>query len=175
MYQKAKQGRRMAMKRMIQRMSLLLFAALVAGPAFAQDLYVYPEKGQSHEQIEQAKYKCYEWGKQQTGFDPMQAPSATSPPPQQGAQEGGAGRGAVRGGMVGLGVGAIAGDAGKGAAIGAASGALFGGMRRRDQQRREQQEQEQWAQQQASNYQHQRSQYNRAYAACLEGKGYTVR
>jgi hypothetical protein len=48
-------------------------------------------------------------------------------------------------------------------------------MRRRDQQRRQQQEQEQWAQQQAAQYSQARNNYNRALAACLEGRGYTVK
>ena len=33
----------------------------------------------------------------------------------------------------------------------------------------------QWAQQQAANYAKNRDSYNRAYSACLEGKGYTVK
>ena len=69
----------------------------------------------------------------------------------------------------------IADDAGKGAAIGAASGALIGGMRRRDQQSQQQQAEQQWANEQAANYTNQRNNYNRAYGACLEGRGYTVK
>jgi hypothetical protein len=154
--------------------TLLLFFG--AGGALAQqELIVYPSKGQSHEQMEQDKFSCYSWAKQQTGFDPMQRPTATAPPPEQEAQKGGVGRGAVRGGVTGLAVGAIAGDAGKGAAIGAAAGGLFGGMRRRDQVRQEDQANQQWAQDQAAQYTHRRKEYNRAYAACLEGKGYTVK
>ena len=63
----------------------------------------------------------------------------------------------------------------KGAAIGAASGALVGGMRRRDQQRQQQQAEQQWAQQETANYANQRNNYNRAYGACLEGRGYSVK
>jgi hypothetical protein len=144
-------------------------------PVFAQDPFIYPDKGQSPEQMEKDKFDCYNWAKGQTGFDPMQVPTATSAPPQQGAQQGGVARGAARGAAVGVAAGAIADDAGKGAAIGAASGALIGGMRRRDQQRQQQQAEQQWAQQEASNYANQRNNYNRAYGACLEGRGYTVK
>ena len=70
---------------------------------------------------------------------------------------------------------AIAGDAGKGAAIGAASGGVMGGMRRQDQVRQQEQVQERWAQEQAAQYAQKRNHYNRAYGACLEGKGYTVK
>lgn len=154
--------------------TLLLFFG--AGVALAdQELIVYPSKGQSQKQMEKDKYDCYTWAKKQTGFDPMAQPTASAPPPQQEAPRGGVGRGAVRGGVVGLAVGAIAGDAGKGAAIGAASGGLFGGMRRRDQVQQEEQAQEQWAQDQAAQYRQKRHEYNRAYGACLEGKGYTVK
>jgi hypothetical protein len=149
--------------------------SLLAGQTFADDLFVYPAKGQSQEQTEKDKAECYQWAKSQTGFDPMAPPAATSPPPQSGAPEGGAVRGAARGALVGVAVGAIAGDAGKGAAIGAASGGLLGGMKRRDQVARETHAQEQWAQQQAAQYQQKRDTYNRAYKACLEGRNYTVK
>jgi len=153
--------------------SVLLFGA---GAALAQqDLIVFPSKGQSQDQIEKDKYACYEWAKQQTGFDPMAQPRATAPPPEQEAPQSSAVRGAARGALVGVAVGAIAGDAGKGAAIGAASGGLFGGMRKRDQVRQQEQAQEQWAQEQAAQYAQKRNHYNRAYGACLEGKGYTVK
>jgi outer membrane lipoprotein SlyB len=143
--------------------------------AGAQDMFIYPEKGQSQDQQEKDKYQCYEWAKNQTGFDPMKAPQATAPPPQQEAPVGGVGRGAVRGGLVGVGVGAIAGDAGKGAAAGAVAGGLIGGMRRHDQQRQQAQAEQQWAEEQAANYTQNRNKYNRAYSACLEGRGYTVK
>ena len=81
---------------------ILLFTFLAAGYVLAQDLVIYPAKGQSQEQLDKDKYECYSWAKQQTGFDPMQQPKATEPPPQQQAQQGGVGRGAVRGGAVGL-------------------------------------------------------------------------
>ena len=159
----------------VQLLSWVLFALLFTGPAVAQDFVIYPAKGQSQEQMEKDKFECYTWAKQQTGFDPMQAPTATAPPPQQEAKQGGLVRGAARGALVGVTVGAIAGDAGKGAAVGAASGGLLGGMRRRDQVRQEEKAQDQWAQDQANQYARRRNEYNRAYSACLEGKGYTVK
>ena len=154
---------------------ILLFTFLAAGYVLAQDLVIYPAKGQSQEQMDKDKYECYTWGKQQTGFDPMQQPKATEPPPQQQAQQGGVVRGGARGAAVGAAAGAIAGDTGKGAAIGAASGAIVGGARRRDQQRQQQQAEQQYAQQQAATYTKNRDGYNRAYGACLEGRGYSVK
>ena len=164
---------------MVPRFLILLsmFVWTVGMPcmALSDEFFIYPNKGQSQEQIDKDKFECFQWAKQQTGFDPMAVPTASAPPPQQEAPKGGVGRGALRGGAVGVAAGAIAGDAGKGAAIGAASGALIGGMRRRDQQRRQEKAQQEWAQQQANEYYQNRDAYNRAYGACLEGREYTVK
>jgi hypothetical protein len=163
------------MKKIKWVVACFVLALMAVPPVFAQDPIIYPNKGQSSEQQEKDKFDCYTWAKGQTGFDPMQVPTATTAPPQEGAQQGGVVRGAGRGAVTGVAVGAIAGDAGKGAAIGAASGALIGGMRRRDQQRNQQQAEQQWANEQTANYANQRNNYNRAYSACLEGRGYTVK
>lgn len=156
-------------------MLLLVAVAITAGYSFAGEFMIYPGKGQSSEQMEKDKYECYQWAKQQSGFDPMAPPQATAPPPAEEAPKGGVVKGAARGALLGVAVGAIAGDAGKGAAIGAASGGLIGGMRRSDQQTKQEQSQKNWETQQAQQYQANRDQYNRAYTACLEGKGYTVK
>jgi hypothetical protein len=163
------------MKKLKVGFIILVMALMAVPPVFAQDPFVYPDKGQSAEQQEKDKFECYNWAKGQTGFDPMQVPTATSAPPQQGSQDANAVRGAAGGALVGVTAGAIAGDAGKGAAIGAVSGALIGGMRRRDQQRQQQQAEQQWANEQTANYANQRNNYNRAYGACLAGRGYTVK
>jgi hypothetical protein len=155
-------------------MICLVVTLMTIPPVFAQDPIIYPNKGQSAEQQEKDKFDCYTWAKGQTGFDPMQVPTATAPPPGQQPPQSSAVRGAAGGALAGVAIGAIAGDAGKGAAIGAASGALVGGMRRRDQQQQAQ-AQQQWEQEQAANYANQRNNYNRAYGACLEGRGYTVK
>jgi len=156
-------------------MICLVVTLMTIPPVFAQDPIIYPNKGQSAEQQEKDKFDCYTWAKDQTGFDPMQVPTATAPPPGQKPPQSSAVRGAAGGALAGVAIGAIAGDAGKGAAIGAASGALVGGMRRRDQQQQQAQAQQQWEQEQAANYANQRNNYNRAYGACLEGRGYTVK
>ncbi len=163
------------MKRIIQMGVFLIAAVFIAGPAMAQDLFIYPTKGQSNDQMERDKFECYRWAKDQTGFDPMQQPRATAPPPQQEARQGGLLRGAGRGAAVGAVGGAIGGNAGRGAAVGAASGALIGGMRRRDQAQRQAQAEQRWAEEQAAIYRQSRGNYDRAFAACLEGRGYTVK
>lgn len=147
----------------------LLLSATMAGPAVAaQEPIIYPNKGQSKKQMEQDKFSCYQWAKEQTGFDPMQAPTATAPPPEK---KGGVLKGAAGGALAGVAIGAIAGDAGKGAAIGAASGGVIGGVRKH----RSEKAQDEWSQQQSAGYDQRRSEYNRAQSACMEGKGYTVK
>jgi hypothetical protein len=119
--------------------------------------------------MEQDRFSCYQWAKGQTGFDPMQAPTAAAPSPEE--KQGGVLRGAAGGAAAGAAIGAIAGDAGTGAAIGAASGGMIGGARRH----RGEQAQQEAAQQQTAAYEEQRTTYNRAWSACMEGKGYTVK
>lgn len=143
-----------------------------AHPVSAQELFVYPAKGQSPEQQEKDKFECYGWAKANTGFDPANpgasaAPSAAAPPPPP--RSGGVARGALGGAAIG----AIASDdSSEGAARGAAAGALFGGIRQghANRQALEQQQQQQAAAPAAG-----QADYNRAYAACLEARGYTVK
>jgi len=163
------------MKQHIQLIIFLIPLVMAGTTGWADDLFIYPTKGQSQDQMEKDKFDCYQWAKQNTGFDPMAQPKTTEPAPKGQAQEGGVLKGAARGALVGVTVGAIAGDAGKGAAIGAAGGGLMGGMKRRDQRKQQEQAQQQWEQEQAAIYQKSRDEYNRAYGACLEGKGYTVK
>lgn len=141
----------------------------------AQELMIYPAKGQSEKQQEKDKFECYGFAKNQSGFDPMAPPTTSTAPPPKEAPQGGVGRGAVGGGLGGALVGAIAGDAKKGAAIGAVGGGLLGGARSSEQKRREEHNRQQWEQRETQQYSQNRNNYNRAYAACLEGRGYTVR
>ena len=142
----------------------------MAATSMAQELMIFPNADQSAEQQEQDKFVCYGWAKDQAGFDPMAPPTATEPPPEQGAKKGGAGKGLVRGAAVG---GIVGGSSG--AKRGAGAGLVIGGMRSQDQKKKEAQARQQWEQEQQRIYAENRNRYNRAYAACLEGKNYTVR
>jgi len=149
--------------------SCLLVALLASGSAVAQELYVFPQKGQDQAQQDADRGACHVWAVNQTGFDPTTA--STAPPPSNEAKKGGVVRGGARGAAAGAAVGAIAGNAGKGAAMGAAGGGLVGGMRRSDQKQQQAQNNRNWQAQQDA----QRASYRRALTACLEGKGYTVK
>jgi hypothetical protein len=165
------------MRRIILLMTIMTLPIFFAGPLLGQDLIVFPAKGQTQEQMEKDKFECYGWAKQQTGFDPMQAqPAAQAPPPQSQGPQGERIKGAARGAAVGAVVGEIANDdAGKGAAAGAAGGAMVGGMKTRQSRRAQAQGQQQQAQEQEAADAQKRSAYDRAYSACMEGKGYTVK
>lgn len=142
--------------------------AVTATGAAAQQLIVYPAQGQSPEQQQKDQGECQSWATQSTGVDP--AALAQAPPPPTGSTWGGGERaaGATRGALGGLAIGAIAGDAGEGAAIGAVLGTMGGGRRARMNQSAQQQQAQAQRQQQMSTW-------NRAVAACLEARGYSVK
>ena len=150
--------------------AMILGGLLITGPVFAQDPIIYPKQGQGKEQVEKDKYTCYTWAKEETKFDSM-APNTDAPPPQQQASQASAVKGAAAGALIGLAAGSLGGEAGKGAAVGAVAGGLMGGMRSANQKKQQQQA----AQQQAAAHNQKRETYNRAYGACLEAKGYTVK
>lgn len=147
------------MRSRLNTASIIIAGLLASGAAVGQDLFVYPQKGQSSAQMDQDKYQCYEWARNQTGIDPVRG----SPAPAQ--TQSTVGSGIVGGALTGLVIGNVAGGSGsKGAATGALLGGLSSGAR--DNRRRSA------SQQSASRSQ---QSYNRAYAACLEGRGYTVK
>jgi len=153
-----------------------LTSLVLAAPAslMADDLFIYPAKGQSAEQQDKDKWECRAWATKQTGFDPAARIRASTPPPNREAPKGGLLKGAAGGAALGAVGGAIAGNAGKGAAIGAAGGGLLGVMRRNDQRRQEDYASQQWAQQNVAQYEQNRAGWVRAVRACLGGRGYTV-
>jgi hypothetical protein len=144
-------------------------AALFAGTAVAQQI-VYPAKGQSPDQQKKDEYECHQWAVQQTGYDPTKQSAAPAAAPKPattatGTTPGAGVRGAARGAVVGEVVG---GDAGAGAAAGAAVA--------RSSSRRQNAAQAQQSQQSAQQAQSsQQATYGKARAACLEGRGYTVK
>jgi hypothetical protein len=153
---------------------LSLAILLLIGPAFAQEIFIYPAKGQSQAQQDKDRYECHSWAVQQTGFDPSKPQtyagnsetSQTYKPSQPHVL-----KGAARGATLGAVGGAITGNAGKGAGAGAAMGGVAGGFRRRDERRDQSNKQAANANNAANS---QRTSYNRAMAACLQGRGYTV-
>ena len=153
---------------------LIWLFSLVPLNSLADDLFIYPARGQSAEQQNQDKWECRAWATKQTGFDPAARPTASSPPPLRQAPQGGLIRGGAGGAAVGAVGGAIGGNAGTGALIGAAAGGLLGTMRRNNQLRQEQFAHQQWGQQNVAQFEQNRSSWVRAVRTCLTGRGYTV-
>jgi hypothetical protein len=132
-------------------------------------LYVYPAKNQDAAQQNEDESNCYGWAKQQTGIDPVAGTPVDTAKATE--QQGGAVRGAARGAAAGALIGAAAGDAGTGAAVGAAAGGV-GGRRRQKGENAASEQQAQQANQQAAATQKQT--FQRAFAACMQPKGYTI-
>ena len=134
-------------------------------------LYVFPSNNQSPEQQEADETACFKWAKQQTGYDPMNPTVAVGAEVDRSA-DGTALVGAAGGAAAGAAIGAIAGDAGQGAAIGAVVGGIRGRRAKVVGDERQQQANNQAAAQETKRLS---DNYNKAFSACMEGKGYTVK
>jgi hypothetical protein len=151
--------------------------------ASSAGLMVYPSNGQSADQQAQDEAQCFNWARDQSGYDPMNPPPTPAAPPTSAGSGGDVARGAVGGAAVGAAggaiIGAIAGNAGKGAGIGAATGLLAGGMRAHSQE--EQRDENAKAQAQASREEQRAAQqalankFRRGMAVCLEARGYATK
>ena len=155
----------------LKPVTLLTVLLLYATPGLAEELYIYPAQDQSVEQMDKDKHECYNWAKKDSGFDPMAVPTTSTAPPSGQKKS----AGVVKGGLAGAATGAIIGDNSKATRRGAAAGGLIGGVRQSSHNTKIDQSQQQWEQQEASRYSNERNNYNRAYSACLEGRGYTVK
>lgn len=170
-------------------LALVVVLSVIAGLAYAQGtqtaqpasmtaslnkslgIFVFPAKDQKPEQQSADEQACYAWAVKQSGVDPINM-AATKPDSVAKGPDGSAVKGAAKGAVTGVVIGAIAGDAGKGAAIGAAAGAMGGASRRKQKQAKQEQEVKQKA---AAADKAKNDAFKKAYSACLEGKGYSVK
>ena len=134
-------------------------------------MYVFPAKNQTPDQVNKDENDCYQWAVQQSGVDPLNPPEVQAEQVPTGP-DGSMILGGARGAAGGAAIGAITGHAGKGAAI----GALVGGLRARRAHvvggEIAQQQADAAAQQTEANLM---NNFKKAFSACLEGKGYTVK
>lgn len=172
--------------------------ALVAPtmPAWAQAAaatpLIYPAKGQSAQQQDRDKYECHDWARTQSGFDPTKPVAAPAPVPAASAANANAnsGKTSSAGTAAGMATGAMGAaavaqlthhDPARAAAAGALGGGVVQRVKQQQQQAKSQQrsdaeqQQQQALAQQAARLQQQRTTYDRATAACMEGRGYTVK
>jgi hypothetical protein len=137
-------------------------SVMVSAEGFAaEQVFAYPNAGQTEAEQSQDRFECHQWAVTQSGFDPSSAaPLAArpaAPPPTDprsgysdqrrrqgnrgflgigdgGMFEGGGMMGdAATGAALGAAGGALAGDVGEGAAIGALASTLFGAINRSSQ------------------------------------------
>ena len=176
--------------------SILLLAAGSMHPAFAQgsvqqkslaatlNVYVFPSAGQAADQQSKDESECYQWATANTGVDPFNLAKETAEAEQQAqaqqqqtqqATQGAGAKGAVKGAAAGALIGEIASDdAGEGAAYGAAAGAIAARRRGKAAQQAAQQTTQQVQQAEATEAE-KRSNFNKAFSVCLEGKKYLVK
>lgn len=146
------------------KLLIAAFAALgLSTSAFAKDVFIYPKKGQSAEQQAKDKGECSTWASSQTGYDPAihggdvdEAGKGKVAKNTAIGTAGGAAGGAVLGEVIGD-------RAGYGAAAGAALGGFLGHKKGKKSKEEAQQ----------SAYAHE-DDYNRAFATCMDGRGYSV-
>ncbi|MEJ2113654.1 MAG: glycine zipper domain-containing protein [Flavobacteriaceae bacterium] len=162
----------------INFLTLLIFASF--NNIFSQDnngiakslgLYVFPSNNQNADQQAKDEMDCFTWAKNQTGIDPLNPPKVQAEQVNRGP-DGSAIRGAAGGAAAGAAIGAIAGDTGKGAAIGAVVGGLRGNRVSNAQRQNQQAANNQSA---AASEKAMMDNYKKAFSACMEGKGYTVK
>lgn len=149
-------------------------------PRPATEVYFYPNAGQSAAQQDRDRYECYLWAVQQSGFDPSQPQLAPhqrvevipAPP---------AGQETAAGAVIGAALGAAVSrprDSFQGAVTGAIAGALVGAAAegaRQEQAAQARERYDLYSTQHTARLERQARDYRRAMAACLEGRGYTVR
>jgi outer membrane lipoprotein SlyB len=166
------------MKKIIFALTAIMIFACVAEAQSQEEtiakglgLYVFPAEDQDKDQQELDEYNCYKWAKEETGINPIKLEEVEVEQVDQ-SPDGSAVVGAAKGAAAGAAIGAIAGDTGKGAAIGATVGAMGG---RRSKVAGDAQEQQQNEQAAAAQEKELMDNFKKAFSACMEGKGYTVK
>ncbi len=145
------------------RFASLIVALSLAAPLAAQEPAPQPQEPvpavQSDQQRQLDDAQCQNSATRASGFVPG------SPPPASTVQKGPTGN-RVRGAAMGAATGAIVGSAGSGAAAGAIAGGSANRQQRRQASKADSRARAQWEQQQQA--------WNRAYAACMQQRGYSV-
>jgi YMGG-like Gly-zipper len=157
-------------------------------------VFVFGKNNQTPDQQLKDESDCYGAARQQSGIDPKAPPAAGKTAEQKQAEQkaaadsadtpsGGRVKGAARGAAGGAAIGAIAGDAGKGAAAGAVAGTMRGGMSQRQASAAAKKEAaaKVAAQQKAEDERNKLAHaegldtFQRAFAACMDARNYSVK
>ena len=125
-------------------------ASMTASLNKSLGLYVFPAKDQKPDQQATDEQACYTWAVEQSGIDPLTM-TATVPDSVAKGPDG---------------------SAVKGAAIGAAAGGMAGASGGKKKKAQKEQQAKETA---AATDQAKIDSFKKAYSACLEGKGYSVK
>jgi len=139
-------------------------------PSQILNLYIFPKNPKSEAEQYKDDTDCFNSARNQSSYDGKVANAEGAPPPAQ--RSGGTVDGAVKGALAGTIIGAIAGNAGKGAAIGAGVGAVGGNANQREGNRAARQNA---VAQEEARKQAALADLKRAYSACRDAKGYSVK
>ena len=169
-------------------------AAPAWSPAQSIGMFAFPKNSQNADQQLKDESECYGMAKQRTGLDP-QKPAPTGPNAEQvqAAQKqaaenadqvkGARAAGAARGAAGGAAIGAIGGSAGKGAGAGAVAGTMRGGAAQRSANAQSQQKAaaqakaklEKEHEQDILAHKEGLDTFQRAFSACMDARGYSVK
>lgn len=141
---------------------------------------IYPARGQSEQQLRRDRYECYRWAVAQSGYDPAQSLARVPRPAPRVLPDPPSGVGTATGVVAGAALGAAMSNSRHGAE-GAAIGALLGGIvgaasdsaRAADARQIERSLEQREARLQGLDARG--TGYQRAFEACLDGRGYSVR
>lgn len=148
-----------------------VFAQATTSISKSLGLYAFPPEGKDAAAQEADELACFNWAKEQTGYDPIN-PTQVQAAQVDKSADGTAVRTAAKGAAAGAVIGSISGDMGKGAAYGAVIGGMAG---RRAKVSGDQQQQQQANQAAAAAQQNMAADYNKAFTVCMESKGYTIK
>jgi hypothetical protein len=141
----------------------------------------YPMQGQSAELQDRDRYECHGWAVNQSGFDPSMPNTPPHLQVQVTAAQPPAGTGVAVGAVSGAAIGAAVSrpwETGQGALVGAVAGAIIGDVAdsaRLEQARAAAAAGSDTTHARAALLEQMAANYRRAMAACLEGRGYSVR
>ena len=72
---------------LLRIITAIALSFVLPGAVLAQDLFIYPSKGQNQTQQDRDRSECHTWAVQQSGFDPKrQQQQASAPPPPAAAE-----------------------------------------------------------------------------------------
>lgn len=145
------------------------------------EVYAYPQAGQTPERQRRDRYECYNWSVEQTGFDPGRLPANSTAPMVRVQPDPPAGHDtavlAATGAIIGAAV-SNPHNAGAGAAVGAVVGAITGAASdsaRQDEARRIEDSENARISSNQERINRRAEEYRRAFAACMEARGYAIR